>query len=69
MKIEATTVTATTNTDIGRIRRILRAQNCGKLTVLVVSTSRRRRDVIRNPEITKKTSTPMNPPAISVIPA
>ena len=54
-----TAETSSTTYDAGSSRRIRRAQNCDRLTDPVRSTSRRRCEVIRKPEITKKTSTPM----------
>ena len=57
-----TAETARTTYAAGSSRRIRRAQNCGRLTDPVRSTSRRMCEVIRKPLITKKTSTPMYPP-------
>src|SRR5437588_12413517 len=51
----------TTGTSAGKIRRIRRSQKLTRLKQLP-SISFRIREVIRNPEITKKTSTPTSPP-------
>ena len=53
---------AITNSAAGRIRRARRAQKPASETPERRSISRSRCDVIRNPEITKKTSTPTKPP-------
>jgi hypothetical protein len=46
----------------GRMRRARRAQKVASEIVAERSSSRRSKAVIRKPEITKKTSTPTNPP-------
>ncbi len=45
--------------EAGRMRRARAAQNFRRLTRPVDDASRHRWPVMRNPEITKKTSTPM----------
>jgi hypothetical protein len=59
----AASVATTVTSRAGKIRRIRRAQNPRNENVPVCS-SPRRMPVIRNPEITKKTSTPTKPPGI-----
>jgi hypothetical protein len=57
-----TAQTSTQNRAAGRIRRARRAQNPVSDTRPLRSISRSSSDVIRKPEMTKKTSTPMKPP-------
>ena len=54
----STTQTASTSSAAGSSRRILRAQNLVNERCCVLAASRIRWEVIKNPEITKKTSTP-----------
>ncbi len=55
-------VTTSTSPDAGSRRRARRAQKLESETVPVLANSRSRREVIRNPDSTKNTSTPMKPP-------
>ncbi len=55
-------MTTTTTHDAGRSRLARRAQNRGREIVPVLIASRSSSRVIRNPDSTKKTSTPTNPP-------
>jgi hypothetical protein len=57
----ATSVTATTNRETGRIRRIRRTQNSASHGFPFCCSLRISR-VIRDPEMTKNISTPTNPP-------
>ena len=69
IKIPAITVATVTKMDIGKIRRARRAQNCIRLTPPSAFASLSNSDVMRKPEITKKTSTPIYPPCSHGTPA
>ena len=58
----ASRVTTRTRPEAGSSRRARRAQKLGSEMVPVVASSRSSSDVIRKPDSTKNTSTPMNPP-------
>jgi hypothetical protein len=63
--IVATAQTNSVSSAAGSRRRARRAQNCHSDSVPVLSTSRTRCAVMRNPEIAKNTSTPTKPPGIT----
>ena len=58
----AASTAAMTSSAAGRMRRTRAAQNDRSERVPVAAASRSMWPVIRNPEITKKTSTPTKPP-------
>jgi hypothetical protein len=59
----ASSVQTSTRPEAGSRRRARRAQKFDSDTVPVVRSSRSNSDVMRKPDRTKNTSTPMNPPA------
>lgn len=69
MNSPATTVAIVTRMDIGNIRRARRAQKLRKSIELRSPASSMSSWVIRNPEMTKNTSTPMYPPENQGTPA